>query len=70
MQNYIEFQFLIGNLRTAKSDASRIAEDMEFQFLIGNLRTILNTDIIAIPVDQMFQFLIGNLRTVRLQLRP
>ena len=58
---YIMFQFLIGSLKTNRTDNVLVGHKMEFQFLIGSLKTQLLID--SGYILQTFQFLIGSLKT-------
>jgi len=55
------FQFLIGSLKTNRTDNVLVGHKMEFQFLIGSLKTQLLID--SGYILQTFQFLIGSLKT-------
>ena len=58
----LQFQFLIGTLKTTGRRVTRIGFIRQFQFLIGTLKTLLS--ILVGTAWSVFQFLIGTLKTV------
>ena len=61
MVRSVEFQFLIGRLKTLIYDVIKRINEL-FQFLIGRLKTLSTKEKLRL-IAKGFQFLIGRLKT-------
>ena len=58
---HLEFQFLIGKIKTKKKLKLNFLESILFQFLIGKIKTEMSQEGVSIAIK--FQFLIGKIKT-------